>query len=57
MDKEIALLQRRIDKLELDNCEAQNEIDKLQKAANELKDDHHDVLTKVWEVKDLLRKY
>ena len=31
MDKEIMLLQNRIDTLELENCEAQNKIDQLEK--------------------------
>tara|TARA_R100000501_G_C2531551_1_gene54231 strand:+ start:60 stop:233 length:174 start_codon:yes stop_codon:yes gene_type:complete len=31
MDKEIMLLKERIDKLELENCEAENEIEKLKK--------------------------
>ena len=31
MDKEIMLLQNRIDTLELENCEAQNKIDQLKK--------------------------
>ena len=31
MDKEVMLLKDRIDKLELENCEAQNKIEKLEK--------------------------
>ena len=37
MDKEIALLQNRIDELELENCEAQNKIDQLKKVIDQLK--------------------
>ena len=36
MDKEIMLLQNRIDTLELENCEAQNKIDQLKKVIDQL---------------------
>ena len=36
MDKEIMLLQNRIDTLELENCEAQNKIDQLKKVIGQL---------------------
>ena len=36
MDKEIMLLQNRIDVLELENCEAQNKIDQLKKVIDQL---------------------
>ena len=35
MDKEIMLLQNRIDTLELENCEAQNKIDQLKKVIDQ----------------------
>mgnify|MGYP003629317007 FL=1 len=36
MDKEIALLNNRINELELENCEAQNKIDQLKKVIDQL---------------------
>ena len=36
MDKEMMLLQNRIDVLELENCEAQNKIDQLKKVIDQL---------------------
>ena len=36
MDKEIALLHNRIDELELENCQAQNKIDQLNKIIGQL---------------------
>ena len=36
IDKELAVLQNRIDELELENCEAQNKIDQLKKVIDQL---------------------
>ena len=57
MDKETALLQDRIDKLELDNCEAQHKVDRLQKIIDELEKDGYDMMDRITQVKNLLKGY
>jgi cell division protein FtsB len=57
MDKEVALLQDEIDKLELANCEAQHKIEKLEHEILEMKKDEYDMVSAIGTVKDLLRGY
>ena len=57
MNKEIALLQDEIDKLELANCEAQHKIEDLEHEILEMKKDEYDMLSAIGTVKDLLRGY
>ena len=57
MDKEVALLQDEIDKLELANCEAQHKIEDLEHEILEMKKDEYDMLSAIGTVKDLLRGY
>ena len=53
MDKEIALLQDEIDKLELANCEAQHKIEDLEHEILEIKKDGDDMVSAISTVKDL----
>ena len=57
MDKEVALLQDEIDKLELANCEAQHRIEELEHEILEMKKDEYDMISAIGTVKDLLRGY
>jgi len=57
MDKEVALLQDEIDKLELANCEAQHKIEDLEHEILEMKKDEYDMVSAIGTVKDLLRGY
>ena len=57
MDKEVALLQDEIDKLELSNCEAQHRIEELEHEILEMKKDEYDMVSAIGTVKDLLRGY
>tara|TARA_Y100000034_G_C6602261_1_gene262044 strand:- start:39 stop:212 length:174 start_codon:yes stop_codon:yes gene_type:complete len=57
MDKEVALLQDEVDKLELANCEAQHKIEKLEHEILEMKKDEYDMVSAIGTVKDLLKGY
>tara|TARA_R100001244_G_C5135130_1_gene126675 strand:+ start:356 stop:529 length:174 start_codon:yes stop_codon:yes gene_type:complete len=57
MDKERALLQDEIDKLELANCEAQHKIEDLEHEILEIKKDEDDMVSAISTVKDLLKGY
>ena len=57
MDKEVALLQDEIDKLELANCEAQHKIEDLEHEILEMKKDEYDMVSAIGTVKDLLKGY
>ena len=57
MDKEVALLQDEIDKLELANCEAQHKIEELEHEILEMKKDEYDMVSAIGTVKDLLKGY
>ena len=57
MDKEVALLQDEIDKLELSNCEAQHKIEDLEHEILEMKKDEYDMVSAIGTVKDLLKGY
>ena len=57
MDKETALLQDEIDKLELANCEAQHKIEDLEHEILEIKKDEDDMVSAISTVKDLLKGY
>ena len=57
MDKEVALLQDEIDKLELANCEAQHKIEDLEHEILEMKKDEYNILSAIGTVKDLLKGY
>ena len=57
MDKEVALLQDEIDKLELANCEAQHKIENLEHEILEMKKDEYDMVSAIGTVKDLLKGY
>ena len=57
MDKEVALLQDEIDKLELANCEAQHKIEDLEHEILEMKKGEYDMVSAIGTVKDLLKGY
>ena len=57
MDKEKSLLKEEISKLELANCEAQNEIEQLKLQILIHKKDIDDMTDRISDVKNLLKGY
>ena len=63
IDKELAVLQNRIDELELENCEAQHKIEDLEHEILEIKKDEDDMVSTIstviamlpLSIKDLLK--